>query len=48
MDSCTGGVDGGNPAAGLVAAADGTFYRTTELGGTYNQGIIFSLSPSGT
>lgn len=46
--SFTGGVDGGNPAAGLVAAADGTLYGTTQLGGTYNQGAVFSLSPSGT
>ena len=42
--------DGAFPAAGLVSAADGYFYGTTEGGGTdgrQNEGTIFRMSPKG-
>jgi uncharacterized repeat protein (TIGR03803 family) len=43
-DTC---VDGETPYAGLILAADGNFWGTTEEGGTYNAGIIFKLTPAG-
>jgi uncharacterized repeat protein (TIGR03803 family) len=46
--SFTGGMDGGNPWGGLVAAADGNLYGTTQVDGTYGFGTVFRLSPSGT
>jgi len=36
------------PAGGLVLAANGTFYGTTEFGGPSNLGAVFSFSPNGT
>jgi uncharacterized repeat protein (TIGR03803 family) len=39
--------DGNTPFAGPVQAADGQFYGTTELGGAYNQGTFFQMTPSG-
>ncbi len=40
-------VDGTFPAAGLVQAADGNFYGTTNQGGTGSTGTIFRMDPSG-
>jgi len=44
--------DGGMPTAGLVQAADGNFYGTTEYGGAsaceYGCGTIFKITPNGT
>ena len=40
--------DGGNPAAGLVQAADGNFYGTTLGGGLHSLGTVFKITPSGT
>ena len=36
--------DGDNPMAGLVQATNGTFYGTTENGGSEGYGTVFSLS----
>ena len=42
-----GSTDGALPEAGLVQGSDGNFYGTTYLGGTYNQGTVFRVTPSG-
>jgi uncharacterized repeat protein (TIGR03803 family) len=39
--------DGSTPVSAPVQAADGNFYGTTELGGAYNQGTFFEMTPSG-
>ena len=36
--------DGQSPKGGLVMDTAGDFYGTTELGGTYDNGIVFKLS----
>lgn len=36
--------DGADPVAGLVRATDGSFYGTTEAGGTYGGGTVFRLT----
>ena len=43
----TGGTDGGNPWGGLVQAADGNLYGTTQSGGTYGFGTVFQIAPGG-
>jgi uncharacterized repeat protein (TIGR03803 family) len=43
----TGGMDGGDPAGGLVQDAAGNLYGTTRDGGAYGQGIVFKLDPTG-
>jgi uncharacterized repeat protein (TIGR03803 family) len=45
QDGCT---DGANPFAGLIQATNGSFYGSTQDGGTYGVGTIFQLTPSGT
>jgi len=40
--------DGANPEAGLVQAIDGNFYGTATFGGTYGDGTVFKITPSGT
>lgn len=42
----TGGQDGRVPN-GLLAALDGTIYGTTQWGGAYRAGTVFTLSPQG-
>jgi uncharacterized repeat protein (TIGR03803 family) len=45
--NCT---DGANPYAGLVQAADGNFYGTTQAGGqgiVFPEGVVFKITPSG-
>jgi len=42
-----GSSDGANPAGGLVMAANGLFYGTTEYGGSSGYGSVFSVSTSG-
>ncbi len=44
--SFKGGNDGANPLAGLLAV-DGTLYGTTQSGGAYGQGTVFSIDPKG-
>jgi uncharacterized repeat protein (TIGR03803 family) len=45
----TGGVplDGAYPSAALVQGSDGSFYGTTQYGGTYFSGTVFKISPNG-
>jgi uncharacterized repeat protein (TIGR03803 family) len=46
--SFLGGNDGANPYAGLVLGSDGSFYGTTQSGGTNGgEGTIFKISASG-
>ncbi len=40
--------DGSMPYGRLIEAADGNFYGTTYLGGTYGGGTIFKMTPAGT
>jgi len=39
--------DGATPVAGLVQAANGDFYGTTQFGGAYGYGTVFKITPSG-
>jgi uncharacterized repeat protein (TIGR03803 family) len=41
----TGGSDGGNPIGGLAFDANGNLYGTTFLGGVYNDGVVFKITP---
>jgi len=45
--SFTGANDGGAPAAGLIFDGAGNLYGTASVGGLYNKGVVFELSPSG-
>jgi uncharacterized repeat protein (TIGR03803 family) len=45
--SFTGGADGSNPYAGVIADSAGNLYGTTYIGGTANAGVVFKLTPSG-
>jgi uncharacterized repeat protein (TIGR03803 family) len=40
------GVDGMDPAASLTFDASGNLYGTTTLGGSYNKGTVFELTPA--
>jgi uncharacterized repeat protein (TIGR03803 family) len=42
----TGGTDGGNPLAGLVAGS-GALFGTASAGGSFGAGVVFKLSASG-
>jgi uncharacterized repeat protein (TIGR03803 family) len=42
----TSGIDGGNPAAGLVRDSEGDFYGTTKFGGL-RAGTVFKMDQSG-
>jgi uncharacterized repeat protein (TIGR03803 family) len=42
------GADGKNPTGILRQGAGGVLYGITEYGGTHNDGVLFSLKPSGT
>ena len=55
LHSFTGGSDGGNATAGLIADGAGNLYGTTQEGGApencnrpYGCGTVFQLTPSGT
>jgi len=43
----TGGIDGGQPSAGLVQASDGRFYGTCSGGGGSGLGAVFKIGPAG-
>lgn len=47
LHSFSGGLDGQQPYAGLVQAADGSLYGTTDYGGTNNAGVVFKVNPDG-
>jgi len=40
--------DGANPAAGLIADAQGNLFGTTKFGGTFGQGTVFELVKTST
>lgn len=46
--SFTGGKDGGDPLAELIADASGNLYGTAQTGGTSGYGVVFKLTPTGT
>jgi uncharacterized repeat protein (TIGR03803 family) len=49
LHTFTGGLDGGNPYAGVTRDAAGNLYGTTVSGGAHRfGGVVFKLSPSGT
>lgn len=43
--SFQGGSDGKQPTSGVILGTDGALYGTTFLGGTTNDGSVFSLAP---
>ena len=43
----SGGADGGTPLSGLVLGPDGNFYGTTSIGGAFNGGTVFKVTPTG-
>jgi uncharacterized repeat protein (TIGR03803 family) len=43
----TGCPDGYQPYGALVQTLDGSFYGTTVLGGAYNSGTVYKITPSG-
>jgi uncharacterized repeat protein (TIGR03803 family) len=46
--SQSGCTDAADPFAGLVQATNGDLYGTTVLGGAYNDGTVFRITPGGT
>jgi uncharacterized repeat protein (TIGR03803 family) len=42
------GRDGATPLCALVQGSDGNFYGTTTSGGTYNAGVVFRITATGT
>jgi uncharacterized repeat protein (TIGR03803 family) len=40
-------LDGAQPVAALLQAADGNFYGTTQRGGENDGGVVFSMTPNG-
>jgi uncharacterized repeat protein (TIGR03803 family) len=48
LHTFTGGDDGGNPAAGLIADKTGDLYGTTVYWGSNGGGTVFKLAPDGT
>jgi uncharacterized repeat protein (TIGR03803 family) len=45
--SFNGGTDGAYPTQSLFEDTSGNFFGTTQAGGAYNVGTVFSLTPSG-
>src|SRR3989442_831738 len=44
----SGGSDGADPNAGLIADASGNLYGTTNSGGANGYGTVFKVTPTGT
>ena len=42
----TGGADGANPRAGVIFSTRGVIFGTTEQGGAYGYGTVFSVTPA--
>jgi uncharacterized repeat protein (TIGR03803 family) len=47
LHSFTGGADGVTPIGGLLRDNTGNLYGTTSQGGSYNDGVLFKLTPHG-
>ena len=47
LHSFTNSPDGAYPFAALIQARDGNFYSTTDLGGEYNDGVVFKMTSAG-
>lgn len=47
LHSFKGGADGVIPTGGLLRDKAGNLYGTTSQGGTYNDGVVFKISPRG-
>jgi uncharacterized repeat protein (TIGR03803 family) len=47
LHAFTNGSDGANPQAGLVQAADLSFYGTTYYGGATSNGVVFKITSAG-
>jgi uncharacterized repeat protein (TIGR03803 family) len=47
LHALTATTDGQNPST-LIQAADGNFYGTTALGGAFDSGTVFTMTPTGT
>jgi uncharacterized repeat protein (TIGR03803 family) len=45
--SFTNGMDGAQPLAALVQATNGLFYGTTQYGGQYGSGTVFTITTNG-
>jgi uncharacterized repeat protein (TIGR03803 family) len=45
--SFTGGADGGYPDAGVIRDSAGNFYGTTDIGGTFNNGVVYKVNAAG-
>lgn len=43
----TGGADGGQPVGTMVLDGAGNMYGTTQSGGQFNKGTVFTVSPAG-
>jgi len=48
FDNVHGITDGANPYAGLIQGKDGSFYGTTQFGGTANAGTVFRFASNKT
>lgn len=48
LHNFTGGLNGGNPYAGLTITDSGKIYGTTSIGGPNNFGVVFNLMQAGT
>ena len=47
LHSFAGGSDGYYSTAGLIMDAAGNLYGNTQVGGTYNAGVVFKVTPAG-
>jgi uncharacterized repeat protein (TIGR03803 family) len=47
LHTFTGGNDGGNPVAGVIADGQGNIYGTTFEGGENGDGVVFKVMPGG-
>ncbi|MBZ5572072.1 MAG: hypothetical protein LAO09_09345 [Acidobacteriia bacterium] len=45
LHSFTGGYDGNAPVGGVISDQTGNLYGTTQVGGAFNGGAVFQLSP---
>ena len=45
LHNFAGGSDGGDPHGGVILAANGNVYGTTNVGGAYGYGVIYEITP---